>query len=228
MPGLPQSRSRSGFGKTSKNLSHAFQQLASAVEQLDGITVGGRTPTGLAVSTVSADDQMRYLALDPTDEDEPSYEVGTEIMQEVDEFRFRDDVRNIPSQVLTSAWLRASWAMLADFGGNLEAVGRWAPEVVQRRRDRRTRQRVSYETPYGTARGTSVSFDFEGQLLTVKYGIEATLDRRLSGPTAEPVIEAQGAFAERLSVYRRAAEPTDPRELHSATTDGSIFSLTLK
>ncbi len=222
--------------KGTRNRNHAVRQLAKAVGQLDGITVAGRIPPGLAVSTITADDQVSYLALDPADGDEPTYEADPDLLQEPGRFQLGDDTRDVPAWVLVSASLRGSWATLADFGGNLAAVDRWAPEVMRRRLDRRRRQRESWETPYGIASGTSTAFTFDNQTLTVRHGIDAALDQRLSGSAIEPVIEAQADFAERLAEHRSDTDAAgeasatglaDLRDVHSASPDGSIFSLLL-
>jgi hypothetical protein len=220
--------------KGTKYPGHAIQQLANAVEQLDGLAVDGRVPAGLAVSTVLADNGLRYLALDPPDEDEPSYEARPERVREMRGFHLADDARDVLSRDLVDATLSGSWAMLADFAGNLPAVDLWAPRVMRQRLDRRPRDRSPYETPFGTARGTSATFTFEGQRLTVRYGVEATLDQRLSAGDVDSVIEAQSAFAERLTAQDASmrasaslglAAQRDGREVHSAMPDGSIYSL---
>jgi hypothetical protein len=84
--------------------------------------------------------------------------------------------------------------------------------------------------PTGAYRGswaTLVAFSFGNETLTIRYGIAAALDERLSRSAIEPIIEAQAEFAEslmeRLSALARAA----PREVHSASPEGSIFSLRL-
>ena len=100
--------------------------MASAAEQLTGITVGGRVPRGLAISTVTMNDQLSYLAIDPEEDPEPSYPVDSKLIDQAAGFQFRDNVADVPPDIVTNASLRASWATLADFSGNipaLEAVG---------------------------------------------------------------------------------------------------------
>jgi hypothetical protein len=215
--------------KGTRSPDYAVRQLASAVEQLGGITVGGRIPAGLAVSTITANDQISYLAIDPDDEEEPSYEVTSNTIERVGSFQLGDeDMSDVSPTELTNASVRASWATLADFGGNLNALDRWAPAVMRRRLDRRSRDRVSFETPFGTARGTIVTFGFDGSRLTVRYAIDETIDQQISQGAAESVTEAQAAFAQRLPSSQNLAQPTGPYELYSATADGSIFSLSLE
>jgi hypothetical protein len=58
---------------TSTRISYGIQQLANALEQLEGIAVGGQVPAGLAVSTITANNRVSYLAIDPEDVEEASY-----------------------------------------------------------------------------------------------------------------------------------------------------------
>ncbi|WP_410644434.1 hypothetical protein [Amycolatopsis sp. lyj-346] len=213
--------------KGTKNPGNAVPQLARAVGQLDGVTVGGRAPRGLATSMVTGESRTSYLALDTEDEDdEPSYEVTAETIDRVKSFRFESDRVDVSAAEITSASIRASWATLADFGGNLEAIQLWAPEVMQNRMQRRPRERVTFETPVGTARGTSLVFGFGRERLTVRYGIAARVDEQLTGGSAGAVMEAQQEFADQLQEWRDSERPPASREVYSATADGTVFSLT--
>jgi hypothetical protein len=211
---------------TSSGPGYAVHQLASAVEQLAGISVGGRVPQGLAVSTLTTNHRMSYLAIDPGDEDEPSYEVSSATIDQAAGFQLADDVRNVPPALLASASVRASWAALADFGGNLDALDRWAPTIMRRRLDRQRRQRVTFDTPYGTARGISVTVGLDGQRLNVRYAIDEAIDQQMDH-SPEAIADAQSEFAERLGPPG-LAEDTGFASLCSATPDGSIFSLSLE
>jgi len=217
---------------TSSSISYAVRQLASAAEQLIGITVGGRIPRGLAVSTVTMNDQLTYLAIDPEEDDEPSYPVNGNMIDQAAGFRLQDSVVDTPPELLTNASLRASWATLADFSGNLAAFDRWAPDVMRRRLARQQRQRVTFDTPYGPARGTSVTVDIDGQQVHVRYAVNATIDQQMT-QKADAIADAQFAFAERLSgfedPYDATAKPgfQTASTLFSATPDGSIFAISV-
>lgn len=206
---------------------YSVNQLARALNQLDGITVGGRVPAGLATSMITAKSEVSYRAIDPMDEEEPSYTVNSRTMQEAVAFRIGQDRSDLPPTALANATVSASWATLADFGGNLGALQRWAPEVMRRRLDRRSRNRETFDTPFGTATGTRVTFTVNGYRLTVDYAIDADVDRQLSQGAADSVIEAQAEFAGRVSRSETMVDHANATELHSATSDGSIFSLTL-
>ncbi|UMO99596.1 hypothetical protein [Amycolatopsis sp. EV170708-02-1] len=214
--------------KGTKNRRTAIQQLGKAVRQLDGITVDGRTPVGLATSVVASDGALSYLAIDPGDEEEPAYEFNSRLIDETRRFRLRDDIRDQPSLALTNAAVSASWAMLADFGGNFLARERWTPEIMRARLRRRPRDRVHFDTPFGGARGTSVTFDFAEGQITARYAISEAVDQELGQGTTDRIIEAQAAFANRLSRDDEATSLAGDNELYSATTDGSIFSLSLR
>ena len=214
--------------KGTKTTSTAIKQLAKAVRQLDGITVDGRIPAGLATSVIASDDALSYLAIDPADEEEPAYEISSATIDEVRRFRLREDTRDLPSLVLANAAVSASWAMLADFGGNFTALERWTPDVMRTRLIRRPRDRVHFDTPFGDALGTSVTFSFEGRQITARHAISEDIDRELGQGAAERVIETQARFAERLRQPEDQVELSDPNEFYSATTDGSIFSLSFR
>jgi hypothetical protein len=206
--------------------NYAVYQLASAVEQLAGISVAGRIPSGVAVSTITANDRVSYLAVDPGEDDEPSYEVDSATLDQSQHFQLTEEARDVSPTLLTSASVRASWATLADFSGNLAALDLWAPSVMRRRLDRRPRQRVTFDTPYGDARGTTVSMNVNGQTLAVRYAAARTVDDQMT-QRGEAIADAQADFAAHL---RDAGSLTQQSgaDLYSATPDGSIFVLTLE
>jgi hypothetical protein len=226
---------------TSSSIGYSVRQLASAAEQLAGITVGGRIPAGLAVSTVTMNGQMSYLAIDPAEDDEPSYPVNSNTIDEALGFQLQDNVTDVPPGLLTNASVRASWAALADFGGNMAALDRWAPAVMRRRLARQPRQRDTFETPYGPARGTTVTVGVDGQRLQIRYAVEATVDQQMT-ERPEAICDAQSAFAERFAPSAKRLAPSSElyddasmtsavqteASLYSATSDGSIFSMSVE
>jgi hypothetical protein len=219
---------------TSSTISYAVRQLASAAEQLTGLTVGGRIPTGLAVSTITSNNQLSYLAIDPAEDAEPSYPVNSNTIDQAAGFQLQDDITDVPPELLTNASVRASWATLADFGGNMPALDRWAPAVMRRRLARQPRQRLAFDTPYGLARGTSVTIDMGGQLLHIRYAVAETIDQQMAGPP-EAIADAQSAFAEQFTPYAELNDDASitpalqtEASLYSATSDGSIFSVSIE
>jgi hypothetical protein len=219
---------------TSSSISYAVRQLASAAEQLTGLTVGGRIPTGLAVSTITSNDQLSYLAIDPAENEEPSYLVDSTTIDQAAGFQLQDNITDAPPELLTNASVRASWATLADFSGNMPALDRWAPAVMRRRLARQPRQRLAFDTPYGPARGTSVTVDIGGQRLHIRYAAAETIDQQMTG-LPEAIADAQSAFAEQFAPSEELkgdASITPGMQtndgLYSATSDGSIFSVSIE
>lgn len=219
---------------TSSSVSYAIRQLASAAEQLTGITVGGRIPRGLAISTLTTNDRLSYLAIDPEEDDtEPSYEINSNLISQAASFRLRDDVRNVPPELLTNASVRASWATLADFSGNVSAFYRWAPDVMRSRISRQSRQRVTFETPYGPARGTSVTVTMGGERMNIRYAADLAIDDQMFGQP-EAIADAQFSFANRLAGFPGGTDESSMfnvqagGDLYSGTPDGSIFSMSVE
>ncbi|MFI6308425.1 hypothetical protein ACIBCH_41575 [Amycolatopsis thailandensis] len=214
--------------KGTKTNSYAFKQLAKATGQLSGIRVGNRVPAGLATAVVTSDNQVSYLAVDPPDGEEQSYEVSSRTMPRSDNFRIDSDRIDESAIELVNASVRASWATLADFGGNLEALDRWAPEIMRRRLSRRARERHTFETPLGTARGITTTFEFEGHRLVLRLGLASGIDHQLSTGTVEDITGAQAEFATSLPAHENPSTlSAGTRQVYSATADGSIFSLSL-
>lgn len=174
--------------KGTKNAGNAVSQLARAVGQLDGVTVGGRVPQGLATAVVTGESRTAYLAVDPGDDDEPSYSVDVESIDRGRSFRLESDRVDVSAAEIANAAVRASWAVLADFGGNLRAIERWAPQVMQSRIERQPRER-----------------------LTVRYGIDESNDDQLTNGDAGDVLEAQRAFAAASSRAASVGHPNHPR-----------------
>ncbi|MFD5244154.1 hypothetical protein ACFWIW_06410 [Amycolatopsis sp. NPDC058340] len=214
--------------KGTKTLGNAVRQLAKAVQQLDGIDVGGTIPQGLATSVISADSEISYLAIDPAEPDEPSYQVSSDTIGRIRRFRMTEGTSVPTSLEFVNAAVSASWATLADFGGNLGGLERWAPDVMRNRLVRSSRERIAFDTPFGVARGISITFGFAGQQLTIRRMIDEVVDRHLGQGRAEDIMESQGAFAERLERSESVTALDEDQELYSATTDGSVFSLSLR
>jgi hypothetical protein len=219
--------------KGSCHSSTAMTQMAQGIRQLGGLTIGGRVPAGL-VTGIMANTKISYAAIDPDDDEgEPSFRVNSQTMERASGFLLRE-LRNVPGPIMASASLRASWSALADFGGNRDALTRWAPAAMRRRAaDRQAYPRTEFGTRYGTARGTAFTFNLGEQRLTVRYGIAEAVDRVLGRGEVEAITEAQAGFALSLESADDAAgddatpltEQQSTGEVSSATPDGSLFSL---
>ena len=119
------------------------------------------------------------------------------MIEQTANFQLEDDVTDVPPALLTDASVRASWATLADFSGDLTALDRWAPTVMRRPLDREQRQRVTFDTPFGGACGTSVTVGLDGQRLNVRYATDQMIDQQMAH-SPEAIADAQFIFAERL------------------------------
>jgi hypothetical protein len=76
--------------------------------------------------------------------------------------------------------------------------------------------------------------DIDGQRLHIRYAIDATIDQQMTG-LPEAIADSQLAFAERLTAFAEQDEEasiiSDQRvdaSLYSATSDGSIFSVSVE
>lgn len=121
------------------------------------------------------------------------------------------------------------WAALADFSGNMAALDQRAPDGMRRGLVRQPRQRITFDTPYKPARGTTVTAGVDGQQLRVRYAVDLSIDQRLPD-SSEAVADAHLAFAERLSrqagpLGTQAAGLQTDNTFYSATSDGSVFSI---
>lgn len=217
--------------KGTKSRAHSLKQLVHAANQLGGLSVAGRVPQGLAVSTVVTNRNVAFSAIDPSDDDDiyvdlddlgratrsefrlPGYEGGNRISEE-------------ELGAVVGASLRSSWANLADFGGNSEGYFRWAPPSMREKQIRAPRDRAGAETPIGDAYGIRASFTIQSRQLDVFYGIEATIDRFLSGGDEGAITEAQLAFAQRTSDLKLAV--SEESFALSAGSDGAILYLQLR
>lgn len=176
----------------------AIGQMAKAVGQLEGLVIGGCIPSGLAVGTIAANNGMSYVAIDPEDEEETSYEADSNSIVGAAQFRLSEYDNNLLGPVLASASLRASWGMLGDFGGNRGALDRWAPDTMRRKLYRTRSERVSFDTEYGTAVGTGVIFGFDRWRLNVRCAIAHDVDAALTQGDPQAIVSAQASFADRF------------------------------
>lgn len=206
--------------KGSRSSTYARKQLVKAVRQLEGVTLAGRIPPGLAVATIFDGGTIRYFAVDPEDED---VEFG--IVPYGGDFALPDDARVVALseaevQAFGTTAVRASWAQLADFAGNADAFTRWSPEIVRERVRRTAPERLVIDSPYGPTRGVTAETTVQGQRVRVSQGLAQEVDAALTEGGPDDVERAQRAFAERL-----------PEREHvpgvSVTEEGSVLQVEL-
>jgi hypothetical protein len=96
-------------------------------------------PRGLAVSTVTTNDQLSYLAIDPEGDDEPSYPVNSDTIEQAADFQLRYNVRDVQPDLLTNAAVPRCCAMApgapstpgADGAAGRRAPGRHRPRAAR-------------------------------------------------------------------------------------------------
>jgi hypothetical protein len=248
----PDSQDRYRFAviecKGTKTWTNGLDQMASACEQLRGVSVGNSQPPGLAVGTVLANRQVRCRALEltprPHGQDlEPVtdqvqqpwvFEEVTEVHVEPDAFERIIDIdidenTAVSEEELVTAGMQASWASLADFAGNDYAFRRWAPPVFRSNleRDAAARpQRVRQQTRGGLdVVGVRNLITLPGGDLEIVFGLVAEVDDALTERDPAAVIDAQGRVAQ-----RRAYENDLPRrqasdEVTAVTDNGAVLML---
>jgi hypothetical protein len=207
--------------KGTRSPSYAIRQLTGAVKQLEGVTISGRIPRGLAVSTVSANTEVSYVAVDPEGDEDEFEEITPGAFEGVRSTVVSDEDPDIPAALA----LQSTWAVLADFGRNVQGLERWAPLAMRRRVQRPAQPRAMLETPFGIGRGLRARFDLDGQVLTVWRLIDSMVDDALSGGDGSAILNAQAVFALRTSEADGALSTS---AAFSALPDGSIFAVTLE
>ena len=243
--------------KGSANLGTVVRQLARAAGQLDSLEVDGKTPTGLAVATVSPGGSLRasgrpraratmsYRAVELPGH-EQVYTVPTRLLiPGAGALTPRQIVRRRPDQVmadnrtrifdlgdvlpepLLATAIRISWTRLAGIAAHPAAARLWTPGSDDYEQVNNPPERPRVDTPYGTAVGTSISISIGGQTLTVSFGVEKTIDDALSLADPDAVLNAQAEFATNLPQGNQTAQATDESQAYSASPDGAIFSLVL-
>lgn len=218
-------RARAVECKGTSTPGYGLPQLAGALHQLEGVTLDGRVPPGVAVCTITPNKgDVRYLAIDPADRDEPTFDVGVDdnaydvILPAINE--------PVEGRRLVDTALRSSWATLADFGGNTDAVRRWAPRLMSERLVRRPRERGLVATPAGVVNGSTSTFRFDGTTMAVTYGIASDVDAALSSGQGRRVRDAQIEFASSAASWN-ADTAVGSNLAMSATSDGSVFVLSV-
>ncbi|MFB8229428.1 hypothetical protein [Cellulosimicrobium sp. NPDC055967] len=213
---------------------YAVNQLARAVTQLASLSVNGTTPTGIAVSTVSAGDSVRYLAVDPGDD-----EVGwmtdrfgvARGRSEKRSAQMLGDVLHADADDFFSSVTAVAMGSLADYAGSAAAVD-WLPTRVSERLGRRAVRGRVEENELGVFEGQELFFPAPGSrgLLRIFQGVDkGVLDGIRHHDIAE-VEESQVRVTTMLPEYSggRFADSQDIERATSAVSpEGAMLSLTL-
>ncbi|WP_173154311.1 hypothetical protein [Phytohabitans suffuscus] len=209
--------------KGTKTRPYAIHQLAQAAIQLGSMVVDGRCPSGLAVSTVVAQDSISYYALQhrpdraakrPTadanlpssaEDDELEIDLGDVSIDDLPEVDL-ERAGPVDLRRFTATALRGSWATLADLAGNDQAFHRWAPTVMRDRLGRITAdrpQRVRYSVDGIDIVGVRNAISLPGGQLDAVLGVEANLDQALTTGNPTDVLDAQQEIVRRELRYQQ-------------------------
>jgi hypothetical protein len=218
--------------KGTKAPSYAPIQIARALTQLGSLTVDGRTPTGLAVSTVSTRDEVSYLAVDPEDPDELSYLVDDQAVRSIrrDKALRADDgaIDLDPTELLGTA-VTISAGALADYAGNVEAATSWLPPSTTERLSRSPKPRVTRENEMGEFRGVEYVFPTPDgrRVLRVFEGVETGVDQALTSERVEDVVAATARTASRFGSAEPLDLPSGESEATAVSSDGAILQVSV-
>lgn len=215
--------------------ANARGQLARAVTQLAGLTAGGRSMTGVAISTVSNTAGITVLAVDP--EEAPLTWAPSAAKLEYwrgREEREREDVAKLdidPDELFASA-TNVDRAAQAEFSGQYDASARWLPTRGRRGSSRQTA--VAWrETDAGKFVGVEAVIDLggSGHRLQLFQGSEIHVVEELNGLDDLAVVQAQQRFTgTRLEHLPHATTTAGVGGVDSAvaySSDGSILELRL-
>lgn len=213
---------------------YAVSQLARAVTQLASLNVNGRTPMGIAISTVSAADAVTYLAVDPGDEEMewmPEQFSVLRARSEKSSASLFDDVLNADADELFSSAAAVSIGTLADYAGS-DTAAEWLPTRVSERLGRRNPSRRVEENELGLFEGQELLFPAPGSagLLRVFQGVsKGVLDGIRHQDIAE-IEESQDRVAAKLLEFGSrdySASREIERSASAVSPEGAILSLTL-
>lgn len=206
--------------KGTKSRRHVTTQLASACDQIAGLTVGGQELPGLAVSTLLGSGAVEYFALQrsPRDrrskvaehqfnhmlvtqlpvDDWPAVSLSgqSDAFSSIDEARFRASRTPDSLSALVEPALAASWGVLADLAGNERAARRWStsgnvpPGRIPRPRD-------TFSAPDGgVIVGDSNVVPLPDGRLRIVVGVLAEVDEALAAGDSSEIVRAQRTAAD--------------------------------
>ena len=221
--------------KGSVNRHTAKKQLGRAVTQLAGLTLNGRTLTGVASSTVSNDSELVILSVDP--EKPPlTWRATEETLNRLrsvrPQLRSTGEVTDVDEDEFLAASTDTSNASLAQYAGLRGSATRWLPEHGADRphQDDVTTSRV-YEA--GTFVGVESLITFPGshKHLRVFQGVDQDVAATLRESDPQAVVQAQAAAAMRSSDFdqARSTEPVsgDGAAALATSSDGSLLEISL-
>lgn len=215
--------------------NNAPDQLARAITQLASLEIDGVTPQGIAVATISDRSGIRYLAVDPGDDDGSNDELPGKGLERLPDFPTymqptdrpavrRNGILRLSSRRFTESALNFAIGGLADYAGNSAGAGRYLPERTQRRVARSNRDQIYRETAEGVFLGLEHIFPTPtGERLKVFTGVAQEVNAALTAPDIGYVLEAQAEFDYRIQglAERSAIE----EEASAVSGDGAVLIL---
>lgn len=218
--------------KGTVSIGTAKSQLGRAVTQLAGLTANGRTLTGLAVSTVSTENGIRLLAVDP--EDDPVSFVPDKSVTD----RWRDDepiwsgeepLIDLSSEELGAKATNVGYANLAEYAGLSSATKGWLKRFGTEGRDD-----VVTETkagPGGTSFiGQELVFRVGSEVVRVFQGVDSDIADGLRSVDPVAIMEAQRNKRPSPDDLEDALRSGIGRSAISAvasSSDGAVLQLTV-
>ena len=230
-PGTLESRLLETKGTVSA--SNAISQLAHAGTQLASLVLDGVTPQGIAISTISSEAGVTYLAVDP-DGNVPPWKPDPEVIDRAKWKRPSVEkgdglLKMSRDEFFASATVTAN-AGLADFAGLNETAARWLPEdaILQTRRRSKPYKRIS------TDRGDYSGAEFEitapgGEgLLTVFQGVERAVEEALESGSDDRVRAAQDRFSRAHDERPTLNDESSDQVATSINSEGAILRISLR
>lgn len=215
--------------KGTATAGYPVKQLARAVTQLDGVTIGRYPLPSLAVSTLTGSGPVRYYAVElEAGERAPSRTVGDRLPEEV-------IGRPLPPRLdlydLTDLALPTAWTSLALFGGNVDAAAEWDQGLDLSDVDEQPTR--PFATTYGRAWGIVTESRLRGRTIVIKRGIDEAVNARLSAVDYDGLLAAQARFARALAergdpASRVRRRPGGELRVESAAPNGSVLSITVR
>lgn len=214
--------------KGTKSRPHAIAQLARAATQLQSLRLGGRTPQGIAVCTVSKSTGIEYLALDP----EPEDDLDIVQISDADIGRARQQTQtrqrrvapdDVPLGVLLATSLLADCGNLADYAGSYSAAAQFLPARALERRARMPQERRSVEFGGEVYRGIEYQLPTpQGRPLRIFMGVASPVDEALMTGDLDLVAAAQQVHSEQRESH---LAPDRQGSTTAISDDGAVLSL---
>ncbi len=219
--------------KGTQSVSSAPKQLARASTQLASLTLSGKTPQGVAISTISSARAVQYMAIDPDGGDVE----WTDATLSIDDARRPKATAHsigVTTDVDPTDFLSTATAValgsLADFAGDSSTASAWLPAVTSRRLGRRERARIHVESRLGAFVGQEIHFPAPGTrgTLRVVQAIAIDVDGALRARDYDGVRTAQLRFADLRAEDGDLGESVSPdgaARVEATSPDGAFLSI---